>query len=385
MQSSVALASNFPGTGAPISAARAMKPSGDPTNPFSYPFLADLAKSLAKNGFPASFFLGLDSKSGPGIDLRTILLYEAGVLKSPVKIIVPTRLKKQDSSFPSLTMSSIPDSSGEMPSIAPKLKAENIEDPNNSGSGIKQPELPKENELSVDVNKFSKDLAVSGYKNEVTAVTPDVATVAMIPPHLSVENPTTTAENSFRFWTIPASPAAVQPNVGKNATYDGSYVMMSPEGLKSVVGRTFSLKSGRIFACSRALPIVIEAPEAKVTVTAGASAFVEILKAGTTRVRVLESGGADRVVTVKFNSNAKPEELKLSAGSDFIVSDHSLSEAEKSVQGKSAGTTSGGDNWSRSEFSAKAFVGSDKFFSSDLANQNLEQRAAMLSLIKRLK
>ncbi|MCG8399468.1 hypothetical protein LWS67_23560, partial [Bacillus atrophaeus] len=66
------LASPYPGSGAPLFAARQVQPEGDPANPFSYPFLLNIAESLARqNGFP--YFLGLDGKAGPGIDLRMIL------------------------------------------------------------------------------------------------------------------------------------------------------------------------------------------------------------------------------------------------------------------------------------------------------------------------
>lgn len=404
-----ALAGPFPGTAAPLSAARQMAPDvgGDPSNPFSYPFLKDIAKSLARNGFPASFFLGLDSKAGPGIDLRTILLYEAGVLKSPVKLFMPQHRKKSD--VPTLSISSFPENSGEMPSAAPKLdplasfdsdSGNSVElNPAGSRKRNKKDKADKRDKsdksdknedpaLSLDFNHFAVDVSASNLKHESrTKPNPDLDTLAMVQP-LTVEQarPASLEESGFRFWTVPQAITVPDKSANVSSTYSGSFVMMSPLGLKGVDGRMFFLTSGHAFVCSGGKAIVIDTPVARVNVEAGATAYVEIVKAGSTRVRVLEAKAGDHDVSVKYNADGKSCQTRLAAGDDFLVADHTLSEADKSIQTKApAGTASGGDCWNKSSFSPQELVDSDKFFSIDSPQQNLEQRSAMITLRKRLK
>ncbi|MBX9687216.1 MAG: hypothetical protein K2X27_10975 [Candidatus Obscuribacterales bacterium] len=388
LEAQAVFAAPYPGTGAPLAAARQTTAEGDdPGNPYAYPFLANVAKSLAKNGFPASFFLGLDNKGAPGIDLRTLLLYEAGVLKTPVRLYLPAKKKKDD--FPSLSVGAMPLSSGQMPSALPQISTGTSPlplPPAESGEQLKKPENPEKPGLSLDLNKFSIDISHSPLKNEITTtLAPDLETLALSSP-LASESGRSNENNNFRFWTVPA-PAAL-PKTGSEsiAAYDGSFVMLSPGALKSIDGRAFSFTKGELLAYSQGKAIIVDTGLISVRVEAGAAALVDVVGPGLSRVRVLESSKTDRAVGVRFSEAGKGEEIRLAAGEDLLIADHSLTDAEKSKQLKSASDTAGsGDVWKKSKFNPQALISSDPFFSTELANQNQEQRSAVLALKKRIR
>ncbi len=397
-----ASASTIPGTGAELAVIRQTTPSGDPSDPYSYPFLADIARSLARNGFPPSFFLGLDNKA-PGIDLRTILLFEAGILKNPVKLFVPPKQKK--SPYPSLSMTAIPESSGLMPSESAALLQAQPGLTTTAKSEIKSDAANKDENsgttLNMDFNKFSIDLSKSALKNELTERTqPDSNTLAMAPA-LAVQDDSRPRANdlSFHFWTVPQAAAAPSLQSPKSDFVEGSYVMMSPSGLKAIEGRIFFLTGGHMLASSKQKLIIADTPVARVSVDAGASAFVEIVKPGLLRVRVLETKRGEHSVSVKFKYAEKQEEIRLSAGDDLIVSDKPLTDTDRALQVSSKSSKSSdksnsksshkinnsAENWNKSSFSAKALFSSEAFFRTDLDEQNPAQKQALIDLKKRVK
>jgi len=406
-----AFAAAIVGTGGGLAAARQMAPdkNADPANPFSYAILRDIAKSLTKNGFPASFFLGLDSRVGPGIDLRTILLYEAGVLKSPVKLFMPQRNKKK-SDTPTLTIGAFPEGSGQMPSAAPKLDNPDILDAQNNNDKSEaaaaavearkraKAAVEENSALSVDLNHFDSQPAPLSSKkhkkhkdNDVPkgglgAIAGDLETLAMMRP-LSIESPraVNTEENAFRFWTVPQALNLSDRFVMSDAPFAGSFVMMSPQGLKGIEGRSFSMKAGHALVSNAGKAITLETPSAKVSVEAGATVFVEIDKNNVCRIRVLEAKNSGHDVSVEYTStDGKNNDLKLAAGDDLLVADHTLSDSDKANLAKPA-TVNGADNSVKASFSPKELVSSDAFFSTDNAQQNADQRSAMTSLRERLK
>lgn len=367
------LAAPYPGTGAPISAIRTVTADGDPTNPFSYPFLSDIAKSLARNGFPASFFLSSEGGRSPGIDLRTILLYETGILKSPVRFFVPQKQAKQPDGFPSLSITTIPESDGTMPGTTPS-KAEREK-------AAKQAEADGGPSLTFNSSKFTIDS--NKKKTEKPEVTENVGDIALSQPitlSLQEERPKS-HDADFHFWTVPQ--ALSMPQLGLARSFqESSFVMMSPQGLKSVSGRKFNLEKGQLLASSMGQPISIDTPAASISVEPGSTAYIEIANPGSTRVRVMTKTG-EKAVRVKLKSDGK-EEVELNADEDLVVTNHSLTEIDKALQEKTA-SKSGGINWSKSTFSAKSLVDSDAFFSTDAKNQDSEQRQAMMWLRSQLK
>ncbi len=365
-----ALAAPYPGTGAAVAAIRTVTAEGDPSNPFSYPFLSDIAKSLARNGFPASFFLSSEGGRAHGIDLRTILLYETGILKSPVRFFVPQKQSKQDG-FPSLSVTSIPDSDGTMPG-ANNSKSEKEKKDNSTDS--ERPSLIfNSSKFSIDSNKK---------KNERPEVSENVGEIALSHPiTLNVQEPARLQNSEFHFWTVPQALPSPQIGLGKNFQ-ESSFVMMSPQGLKAVSGRNFSIDKGHILASSFGQTISIDTPSARVSVEPGSTAYVEIVNPGSTRVRVMAKTG-ENSVKVKLKAETK-EELELTADEDLVVTDRTLSEIDKALQDKTAGKA-GGINWSKSTFSAKSLFDSDSFFSTDSKNQDIEQRQALMWLRNQVK
>ncbi len=394
---SVSAAPYSTGEGAVV-AARQMAPTGDPNNPFSYPFITTVAKAMIRNAssFPAGLLLGTDAKQG-GIDLRPMLLYELGILKSPVKMFASPRGQKKTDEFPSLSVTSIPEASGEMPTVTPRLKPPtSLEGTDSSVSeGVASeaitirkspPPRDEKSSLNVDLSKFSIDLSRDRVKNEVTSkLDSNLDVLAMMTP-LSAEKgqAAMSPDHAFRFWTVPAAAARPPLSFAKNENYEGSFVMMSPAGLRAVEGRTFYLSSGRLLACSRAKQIEVDTAHAKIKIDPDATAFVEMVSPTLTRIRVIESSSSAPGVSVNLNLKGKSDQFKLSNGDDLIISEEPITAEDKSIQSKS-GTASSGDHWNKTTFAVKELLQSEQFFSTDQKNQNPEQRSALTALIKRIK
>ena len=160
--------------------------------------------------------------------------------------------------------------------------------------------------------------------------------------------------------------------------------MMSPGGLKAIEGRTFVLTGGQTLVSSNAKNIVVDTPVAKVTAETGATVYVEIVKPGVARIRVLEAKSGNHGVAIKYNTDGRANEMQLGSGDDLLIADHTLSDSDKAMQEK-AGTAGGGEMWSKCKFSPKSVFDSDKFLSTDTPGQNPEQRAALVALRKRIK
>ena len=372
-------------TGAPLAANRQMTSDGsDPTNPFSYPFLANITKAMAKNGVPSGFFLGGgDPKNslGVGIDLRTLLLFEAGVLKNPVKLFMQKR--RAEENLPALSMPAMPESSGEMPSLSRRLS-------NPEESQNKEPVAPTvvapsaTPSVSLDMSKFRVTVPTdsansTGEPNRVLAQGP-----LGVPFSPGIANAVSGA-NKFRFWTVYSGvriPEAKLPGFDPS-DYDGSFVMTSPGSIKLIEGRTFHLKAGKILGSSLDKLIAVETPLAHVSIPAGSSAIVEMVKPGLTVVRALETRD-NGTIQVRLNQAGKSQEQTLKSGEDLVIADHSVTATDRTLAGIAAGGESS-DMWAKGKFNPSSFVDKDAFLKADSPDQSPEQRSAISSLRKRLK
>lgn len=382
------LAAFMHSTGAPLAANRQMTSDGsDPTNPFSYPFLANITKAMAKNGVPSGFFLGGgDPKNslGVGIDLRTLLLFEAGVLKNPVKLFLPSKRRSEDIA-PSLSMPSIPESSGEMPSLSTRISnpEESQSKENVPPTVVAQPSASPS--VSLDLTKFRSPATSSSESGDANEPKSILAQGPLGVPFSSALSNAVSGVNKFRFWTVYSGvkiPEARLPGF-EPSDYDGSFVMTSPGAIKLIEGRTFHLKSGKILGSSLDKSIAVETPLASVSIPAGTSAIVEMVKPGLTVVRALESRD-NANVQVRLVKTGKQEELSLKSGEDILIADHSVTATDRTV----AGIASSGESselWTKGKFNLNAFLDKDAFLKSDSPDQNAEQRSAISSLRKRLK
>lgn len=368
----------YPGTGAPIAALRQMTSDGtDPSNPFSYPFLANITRSLAKNGIPPGFFVGTEGKPVGGIDLRTLLLFEAGVLKSPVKLFMP---RKRDENLPSLAMPAIPESSGEMPSLDLPRRISNPSESNQGSDDAPQVVTkPGLGPTVLDLSRIKLGVAGSSSANQGTSLESPILA------HTTLGMGTTSPlPSKFRFWTVyPGNKVAAKKTPPPASTdFDGSFVLSSPGGVKSIEGRSFNLKSGRILASTKDKEITVDTPLAKVAIAPGATALVEILKPGLTLVRALEGGSGQSEISVRINGKTEPE--KLAVGEDLLLGDHTISSADKTLAGISSSDSSS-ENWLKGKFNMNTVLDKEPFLRVDSPDQSIELRSAVDSLRKRLK
>lgn len=375
-------------TGAPLAANRQMTSDGsDPTNPFSYPFLANITKAMAKNGVPSGFFLGGgDPKNslGVGIDLRTLLLFEAGVLKNPVKLFLPSKRKAEDN-LPSLSMPAMPESSGEMPSLSRRLS--NPEESQNKEplppSVAAQPGVAPT--VSLDLSKFRAPIAPGSESGETGESNRVLAQGPLGVPLSPTLGHAASGANKFRFWTVYSGvriPEAKIPGF-EPTDYEGSFVMTSPGSIKLIEGRTFHLKSGKILGSSLDKSIAVETPLAFISIPAGASAIVEMVKPGLTVVRALETND-NSAIQVRMTQANKSTEHMLKSGEDMLIADHSVTATDRTVAGV-ATTGESSELWTKGKFNLGSYIDKDSFLRSDSADQNPEQRSAINSLRKRLK
>lgn len=365
-------------SGAPLAANREMTPVGDPTNPFSYPFLANMVKAMAKNGVPTGFFLGGGAGDVPahsgGIDLRTLLLFEAGVLKNPVRLFAPSRRKSEE--MPSLSMPSIPESSGEMPALNTRLS--NPDEQKGKVGVSPSVVAPIAPSLSLDLSKFTN---VNSGKSEPGNTEPNFLAQGPLGMPGSGVASIANAQAKFKFWTVYENSRIPETRSRDiENSYDGSFVLSSPGSVKMIEGRNFQLKGGRLLASSVDRPMAISAPLVSAGVPSGATVLVEIVKPGTVSVKVLES---KEPILVKVTSAGKTEEVQLSGGEDLLAADHTLSASELGSAGSSPSEQH--DSWAKGKFSVSTLVEKDPFLKVDQPSQSQEQRSAVESLRKRLK
>lgn len=377
---SPALAGPYPGSGAPLSVVRKLTPEGEQANPFAYPILMDIAKSLAKQGLPPGFFLQGESKSSNSIDLRAILLFEAGILKAPVKLMVPS--KKRDDKVPSLSLPAIPDSDKQFPgdenpavaTSAPPAREKTIAAPESSN--------PR---LSLDFDRFQLELIKPQNKNELSD--PSKQSIAMtFPVKPAVVG---SDSNAFRLWTLRTEGPPLSASRNKSASadgqgYQGSFILSAPGSIKSIEGRLFGLKEGRLLASSQGKPLVLDAARSQVLLSPGSTVALDSRGKGVLELHVLESGSGS--VAVKFKTKGALEELRLRSGEQLVWSESALTAAEKSlIANPLPGPGNHAENWVKGKFSPGSYAEKSQWFKGEILIPNSEFHSAMKSLRGRLK
>lgn len=359
------LAGAYPGTGAPLAAASRLTPEGDKTNPFAYPFLMEIAKSLAKNGLPPGFFLQGEGKSSSSIDLRAILLFEAGILKAPVRLLVPAKKEK----VPSLSLSPVPESGQQFPG-GEKPKTSSPQSP------------PAETSVKADLYKPRLSLDFDGLQPS-TSDDKGNQVIAMAAPRearLPADNYT------FRLWTLrtDGQPLAPLSKVQREPdNYQGSFIVTRQGAIGSIEGRSFFLKDGELLASSRGKALVFAAANGTITVPPGASIAVELTK-GVASVNVLEN--TEGAVGVKLKNKGGSEEIRLSSGEQLVFSENPLTASDKSLLSTPAsGAGSHGENWSKGKFSPVSFADKSVLFKGEPMVSGTEFRPAVKSLRSRLR
>lgn len=369
----------YPGTGAPLAAASRLTPEGDKTNPFAYPFLMEIAKSLAKNGLPPGFFLQGDSKStASSIDLRAILLFEAGILKAPVRLLMPP--KKKEEKTPSLSLPSIPESGQQFPGddklgLAPSPAPE----PTVTADAAR----PR---LSLDFDRFQLELTKPQNKNEL--VEPGKGKGKELAMTVSAKTPVLSDRNTFRLWTLrkdgpPLSQISIK-NQQRTDNYLGSFIVTAPGAIRSIEGRLFFLKQGELLVSSRGKALVLDAPRSQVIVNPGSSVAVDTNGKGLLEIKVLET--TESSVAVKFKLKGGLEELRLSAGEQLVLSDQPLTSGDKALlSNPMPGPGNHAETWAKGKFSPAGFADKSSLFKGDALFPSQEFRSAVKSLRGRLR
>lgn len=377
---SAAIAGPYPGTAAPLAVVRKLTPEGDHANPFAYPFLMDIAKSLAKAGLPPGFFLQGDNKSASSIDLRAILLFEAGILKAPVKMMVPS--KRRDDKVPSLSLPAIPDTDKQFPGDENPAVATSA--PAASEKAITAP-TSSNPRLSLDFDRFQLELIKPQNKNELSDPTKQSIAMSFPVKHLPG---TGTDSNTFRLWTLrttgPALAASRNPAASEGVNYQGSFIVAMPGTIKSIEGRLFGLKEGRLLASSQGKALVLDAARSQVLLSPGSTVALDSKGKGLLELHVLEAGSGS--VAVKFKTKGGMEELRLRAGEQLVWSENPLTPVEKAlVASPLPGPGNQAESWAKGKFSPGAYVERSPLFKGEILLPNPEFYSAIKSLRGRLK
>jgi hypothetical protein len=353
-----------PSVGAVSGTNKLMQGISDNPDDLSFsPVLLQLAKLVGRIGLSPGFFLqneGLFSTE-PGVDLRTLLLYQAGLIKLPMHVNDSKKSTgNPDDSLPSLSFTTIPEprkpiadaqdsdlplvGSDPLPRemerdqvITPKA---NVGEPDKISILAFRPDgsaRPASAPMvALDVTRLQSDLVEMDKKQHPDSVelTADIPHLAMAMPHTN-SMPFIT-RNMFRLWTWRTGETSGADDsdelpLARAGNYSGTFVIATTGAIKSITGRHFTLGSGRLIANNQGGELLFQTDVAGVSVEPEATAVVEVVSqnnATTLKVYAIESGDQHAVVVTL--PDGKTKTLKLAAGEAMLVSDHPLTAADLS-------------------------------------------------------
>lgn len=379
------------------------------------PILLEMAKVIGRSGLPAGFFLQSEGNFAdePSIDLRSLLLFQAGLIRTPVRIMTSKRPASKPDFFPTLSVG---------PVLQPRkgLSVEEIKDmPNLSSTPLprdpqsSQVVTPRANVgspdrisisgdgdttkiastpmLSFDLSRVQADL------NQVEPTNDAKAELQAQLPRLALSLPRTsslpfTTRNMFRLWTFRPEGSALNKAVATDGgvNYTGTFVVATGGAIKSITGRHFTLGQGKLLANNQAGELLLRTDAATVSIEPETTAIVEVVQNGTafaTRIYALESGSGNSVtVTVassKSDPSTKPQVIALKAGEALVVASEPLSDND--IAGLHlTNRTKIGEYVSRGNFSVDRQVERELMLKSDMLEKSTERYAALNSLRQRL-
>ena len=385
--------------------------NGDSDLSFS-PILLEMAKLIGRTGLPPGFFLQHD---GPlpeesGVDLRTLLLYQAGLIKMPIRLITGKQPGLGDGSEPPPpililekltntepaggTIESHTGSTGilqsqPLPRAPQSVKVltdrysvgspEKVQIAASSGSGNTQPsDAPW---VSIDMSKLQADLKVFGDEQPVPEVKASMPQLAMAMPRTNLMPFIT--KNAFRLWTFRSEgkPYAAQAAETATAEFNGTFIVSTTGAIKSITGRHFVLAPGKLLACNQGGELLFQTGLASVSVDTNATAVMDVVQTDGGRIvkiyaiESLEGAG----VNVTLNSG-KADTVRLMAGEELVVADHAL------VPGDMQGVLSAkklNPNAARGSFSVKDYVDHDLMVTPQ-ATADPEQVGTLTALKRRV-
>lgn len=354
------------------------------------PILLEMAKLIGRTGLPPGFFLQNDSTfpDEPGLDLRTLLLYQAGLIKMPIRLITGRKEPAHTEGAPTLAMPSIPeprkgittqDPSSLLPSLAstplprqpegtqvitPKRSVgtpEKISFPLDEAGTLAQTPI-----LSIDISKLQADLKVFGEDTAAPEIKTDVPQLAMAMPRTNAMPFIT--KNAFRLWTYRPEGKAHGLSSENDAMpgFNGTFVIATTGAIKSITGRHFVLAPGKLLASNQGGELLFKTDSASISVEPNSTAVIEVTQdvqvpGATIRVYAIEARDS---AAVSVTSPAKDEAYKLHPGEMLTIKD------PKTI--------------ARSGFSVKEFVEKNLIANPQASANDAEHYAALSALKKRV-
>lgn len=359
------------------------------------PILLEMAKIVGRTGLPPGFFLQNENPSfpeQPGIDLRTLLLFQAGLLKLPTRISGGDR--KQQSgpilSMPSLhpTSKLFPESKESGPQLdSPHMPSEpegtQVITPKRQVGSPDEISIAEEPRLSMSTAPIiSFDNGIFQASGDMPTPNPHEAPLTMATGMPRAGTLPFVTHSLFRIWTYRSTPAKSASTAKSDTPYNGTFVIASPGVVKSITARNFTLGGGRLLAHNEGGELIFKTQFADVSLDPQSTAIIELTEKGALKVLALESASGGGVsVTTKVDNKTKLTNLL--SGDEFIVAPRALTDADLA---NSYSSTRKVDSFAaKGNVALSQLVEKEALLRADMPSISGEQRFAINELRRRLR
>jgi hypothetical protein len=247
--------------------------NGDNADPnISSTFLLDMAKAIARWGLPQGFFLTSDTYANqPAIDLRLLLLYDSGLVKVPLKVVLPNKGSKTDA--PTLQHKIIPDP------IAGNLVQGKEAEKNKQEKKVEQTSSNNDASISYNLGGLEKQTDEDKGKqkvndNYIAYTSPSILTEKATRVDVEGAN-----EHVFRLWTYrpnkiaqPVLPSYINKT---DQEFKGSFIISSCR-IKSINGRKLVVADGSLLVSVKGEPISIQTINSLITLEPGTTTLMSL-------------------------------------------------------------------------------------------------------------
>lgn len=249
---------------------------------YSSILMPGMSKTIAQQGLSQGFFI-VESKDGAvsGFDLRPIMLYHIGLVKTPIKMMAPRRSKSSEGN-PVISLPSLQEPAAQTPAasplplLSPKINVSETDSKVAAGSGNED----AKQDLNVDLKRLQTYFLKTGDGPQISLLpavinSPDVSSRTVMP--------TDSRSYKFRFFTyrmVTPATAGYLNIVEKNSErYDGSFLVASPLAIRSVSqndkGYGFFVRQGRILLGGFQQSVEVTADQVKINIPPQAIVAIE--------------------------------------------------------------------------------------------------------------
>jgi hypothetical protein len=392
------------------------KGTGHKFNLSYMPVLLDLAKILGRFQPPPHMFFFIENESFsnyPGIDLRSLLLSHAGLLKVPEaadesdsglpaqdseapKLAVPPlepkasgdgKSQMNDGSVPKLAVRTIGGSSDSVPPTQPPAQ---VTSPDKIKLSLQGNELSASPSLSFDFHGISK--AVDQSADQLSIMPADLPQLRTSFPTLIAFGEAVHNATPFLFWTCHGQKAKTtttgsgEERGGANVSFKGTFVACRDKTRISWIrNRHIGLQHGRVLATNRGGDLGVDTALGSVSIDPGASAIVEYGEEKVLRVMALESSAPARVVVDVRKPNGTIDSVRLLQGEALVVGEHSVDkEAIQGADGVHLVEPKELEQSIRARFEIQDLLSREILLDQTNPELNAEQRSALTELRERL-